>query len=292
MSVVAKGKVQTLIDHGNLEITSSDPNHQFAPFKQITNSGIDLRLGYDGYVIDPDALDGRPLDTLASADPTRYFRKVLIPPEGYIIEPGGFLLASTLEIVRLAAGEYIGRIIGRSLYARMGLSIHCTQPKFSGGNRSIVPLQLINHSPVPLRVYPRQRIATLQIELMNGPSGQYTGHFSEETSIRLPLVPDSEREDYSPEERSVMFRESPVEPRTSGENRKRRVNIAGTIIKALLTTGATLFGGVAAGLLVLPPFANPIAQQYRGYLTVGAILAAVTCVLATVLYDVKSQQSS
>ncbi len=61
-------------------------------------------------------------------------REVLIPPEGYILEPGQFVLGWTAEKVcfphrsRLAA-----RVEGKSGLARLGLGIHVTAPTIHAG---------------------------------------------------------------------------------------------------------------------------------------------------------------
>ncbi len=295
MSVLARDEVMRLIDKQLLQVTSSDPNHRF-DIKQVTNSGIDLRLGLEGYVINPEA---KILDTLAPVDIGMYYKRVSIGAEGFVIPPHGFLLTSTLEFVCLRAGGYIGRIVGRSTYARMGLSIHCTQPKFAGGNRSVVPLQLINHSELPMVVYPRQKIASMQLERVTGTGEPYAGSFADEVSIRLPQVPDSERDGYSKPELAVMFRraltaepsteQSPVPPDGPAAFPPEILNFdvrppkkSGwpRYLPALRAFGSVVVGGgLASAIFADPPSTSSDAMFWKSVATVllgiGALVLTI-----------------
>jgi len=201
MAILAMDRIFELIDLGQIIVESTDSNYPFDPHTQVTNAGLDLRLSDMGFIIKGNC---GVLSTLYPPDPLRMYEKILIPIQGYKISPGGFLLTSTLETVFLAPNQYIGRITGRSVFSRMGLAVHCTQQKFSSGNTSIIPLQLINHSPIPLIVYPRQKIVALQIELVSGTAEPYKGKFSEEKSLRYPFITSDETNKYNDDEIRAM----------------------------------------------------------------------------------------
>ena len=82
--------------------------------------------------------------------------------DGITIAPGEMLLGRTYEKFAIPNG-YAGKIEGRSSYARMGLSIHCTGDFINPGWRGRMPLQLVNHSHVPIVVTPYVQIAQLLV---------------------------------------------------------------------------------------------------------------------------------
>jgi dCTP deaminase len=55
--------------------------------------------------------------------------KLLMPPEGFILQPGAFILGWTAEEICLPFTSRIaGRVEGRSSIARLGVGIHVTAP--------------------------------------------------------------------------------------------------------------------------------------------------------------------
>ena len=54
-------------------------------------------------------------------DSSPCFSTIVIPPEGYVLQPGFFYLGATLE--RVFAPRLIGTFLGRSGVARLGISV-------------------------------------------------------------------------------------------------------------------------------------------------------------------------
>lgn len=128
---------------------------------QIGNDSIDLRINNEGYVI---SNDYEYINTLSEETFEKYFEKVLLNAEtGYDLKPGEILFIDTLERINLV-GDLIGRISGRSTFSRFGLTVHCTQEKFSSGINSIAALQIKNNSNTVLKIFPYQKLAQLIIE--------------------------------------------------------------------------------------------------------------------------------
>lgn len=121
----------------SIYITSS--LNDFDPTTQIGNDSIDLRISNTGYVITNIYTY---INTLLEDDFEKYFEKVeLSPVHGYDLKPGELLFIDTLERIHLS-GDLVGRVSGRSTFSRFGLSVHCTQEKFSSGINSVVALQI------------------------------------------------------------------------------------------------------------------------------------------------------
>jgi dCTP deaminase len=72
--------------------------------------------------------------------------------ETFLLQPGHFVLAQTLERVTIPA-DLVGLVEGRSSWARLGVTIHLTAPKIDPGFNATITLEMTNlgHVPVLLR---------------------------------------------------------------------------------------------------------------------------------------------
>lgn len=148
------------------------PEEQFGP------SSVDLRLGTDFQVLtrtnlthldlikDPEAL---------AHDIRNHMKHVKVKPtEPFILHPGEFALATTLEFVRIPL-DLAARVEGRSTWGRLGLQIHATAGFIDPGFAGSITLELSNVSNIPLPLYPGVRISQLcffDSEKTNLPYGQ------------------------------------------------------------------------------------------------------------------------
>lgn len=134
------------------------PEEQFGP------TSVDLRLGTDFQVMrrtnlthmdllkDPEAL---------SRDVYRHMEHVKVKPtEPFILHPGEFALASTLEYVKIPL-DLAARLEGRSTWGRLGLQIHATAGFVDPGFRGALTFELSNVSNIPLPLYPGVRISQI-----------------------------------------------------------------------------------------------------------------------------------
>jgi len=83
--------------------------------------------------------------------------------EGYILNPGEFVLGNTEEITGVDAG-HIGRLEGKSSLGRLGLVIHVTAGFLDPGNTLRLTLDIVNLSPLPIKIYPGMKIAQIAFE--------------------------------------------------------------------------------------------------------------------------------
>ncbi len=157
--ILTEWEIAERIIAGDIIVTPIlDPQQQFGP------TSLDIRLGTDFRLVDSANLTH--LDPLL--DPaeqlgqvSRYNRRIKVAPlEPFILHPGEFALAASLEYVRVAP-TISARVEGRSSWGRLGLLIHATagfvDPGFSGS----ITFELHNVGPVPIPLYPGVRIAQL-----------------------------------------------------------------------------------------------------------------------------------
>lgn len=134
------------------------PEEQFGP------TSVDLRLGTDFQVMgrtnithmdlmkEPEAL---------SRDVQKHMQHVKVKPtEPFILHPGEFALASTLEYVKVPL-DLAARLEGRSTWGRLGLQIHATAGFVDPGFRGALTFELSNVSNIPLPLYPGVRISQI-----------------------------------------------------------------------------------------------------------------------------------
>jgi dCTP deaminase len=67
------------------------------------------------------------------------------------LEPGGFVLAQTLERVYIPP-DLAGFVEGRSSWARIGVTIHVTAPKIDPGFDATITLEMANFGKIPVEL--------------------------------------------------------------------------------------------------------------------------------------------
>lgn len=90
------------------------------------------------------------------------YTSLLRPEHGkFILEPGGFVLATSLERIRLPC-NIAGRLEGRSSIGRLGIILFGghIDPGFEGH----LTLKIANISAMPIALYPEMRIAHILFE--------------------------------------------------------------------------------------------------------------------------------
>lgn len=137
-----------------------------APQTQLGPSSLDLRLGFD--LVGTRALQATHID-IAGPDARkilreqklRYFdRQRLDPQDNFVLHPGAFLLASTLEFIRLPS-DIAGRLEGRSSLGRLGLQVHATAGFVDPGFEGVLTFELINSGKLPIKVFPGMQLGQI-----------------------------------------------------------------------------------------------------------------------------------
>ncbi len=109
---------------------------------------------------------------------TDLMEKVHIDDEGSItLNPGDFILSHTLEITGVD-DKHVGRLEGKSSLARLGLIIHTTAGFLDPGNCLRMTLEIVNLSPLPIKLYPGMKIAQMAFEEVDKRVSKPYGHKS------------------------------------------------------------------------------------------------------------------
>lgn len=87
----------------------------------------------------------------------------------FILQPGEFALASTLEWIELPA-DIAGRLEGRSSLGRLGVIVHSTAALIHPGMKGRIVLELSNLSQIPVALYPGMRVCALSFEPLTRPA--------------------------------------------------------------------------------------------------------------------------
>jgi len=206
---ILRSSKEEVLEHtkqGEDSILITTEYDDFDKDQQVGNDSIDLRISNKGYILNDDY---EYINTLSEEDFSRYFEEVHLNQErGYNLKPGAILFIGTVERIHLV-GDLIGRVTGRSVFSRFGLSVHCTQDKFSSGINSIAALQIKNNSNVVLKIFPYQKLAQLMIEKTSSNQTPYKGTFSLESEYKLPSIKPSDREQYPARTQAEIIKQKP-----------------------------------------------------------------------------------
>ena len=159
--------IKQYIQEGKLLIDPLEEN-------QIQPSSVDLKLG-DEFLIYPDSievLDVRDKNLSAKLD------LVKVDDSGFIIQPKHFILATTVEYVKLA-DNLTAFVEGRSSLGRLGLFIE-NAGWVDAGFEGNITLEFYNANTRPIKIYPNMRICQLVFAEMKGKAekpyrGKYQG---------------------------------------------------------------------------------------------------------------------
>jgi dCTP deaminase len=150
------------LERGDILITP-EPNLE----TQLQPASLDLRLGYDfqtfNYtrqaLIDP-------------ADPSSFGQLTTLTQLGdgerFLVHPGEFVLATTLERVEIPI-DLLARLEGRSSIGRLGIVIHSTAGYVDPGFKGKITLEISNLGRIAVALYPGMRICQIAFEEMSSP---------------------------------------------------------------------------------------------------------------------------
>ena len=89
--------------------------------------------------------------------------------EPFILQPGDFVLATTMESIKLP-NDLVGRLEGRSSLGRLGTVVHSTASIFDQGWHGKVVMELGNMGRMPVALYPGMRICSMTFEELSSPA--------------------------------------------------------------------------------------------------------------------------
>jgi dCTP deaminase len=134
---------------------------------QLGSVSIDFRLGTTFMVFEHSRhsfIDPRQPQSIGDA-----MRTIEVAPdEPFIMQPGDFALASTIERLELP-DDLLGRLEGRSSIARLGITVHSTAAVFEPGWIGTATMELSNLGRMAVALYPGMRICAFSFEEVSSP---------------------------------------------------------------------------------------------------------------------------
>lgn len=94
--------------------------------------------------------------------------------ESFVLHPGEFVLASTLEVITLPA-DLAARLEGKSSLGRLGLLTHSTAGFIDPGFSGHVTLELSNVANLPITLWPGMKIGQLAVFELSSPAARPYG---------------------------------------------------------------------------------------------------------------------
>jgi dCTP deaminase len=103
--------------------------------------------------------------------------------DGYVVNPGAFILGWTEESVTLFThARLAARVEGKSSLARLGIGIHITAPTIHAGFQGPIQLEICNHGLLKVKLIAGMPVCQLIFEQTLGtPHKGYTGQFFGQT---------------------------------------------------------------------------------------------------------------
>lgn len=159
----------------------------FSPFKEemVRGCGVTLHLG--SKLLKPQP--GQLIDVRKKGSPLH--QSITISNDSpYYLTPGEFVLGHTLQ--RVSVGATLGFLIeGRSTLARVGLTIVQTAMLVYPGHKDrCITLELANHGPNTVLLYPLMKIARAAIIALETPSTELydtDGKYREQEDVGPPI---------------------------------------------------------------------------------------------------------
>lgn len=133
--------------------------------KQLGSVSVDFRLGTTFMVFEHSRfsfIDPRHPQSIGDAMRTIEVEE----DEPFIMQPGDFALASTMESLELPP-DLLGRLEGRSSIARLGITVHSTAAVFEPGWVGTATMELSNLGRMPVALYPGMRICAFSFQTVS-----------------------------------------------------------------------------------------------------------------------------
>ena len=160
MVVLADRDILTALESGRIVI---DPAPDLE--KQLGSVSVDFRLGTTFMVFEHSRfsyIDPRHPQSIGDA-----MRTIEVAQdEPFIMQPGDFALASTMERLELP-DDLLGRLEGRSSIARLGITVHSTAAVFEPGWVGTATMELSNLGRMAVALYPGMRICAFSFETVS-----------------------------------------------------------------------------------------------------------------------------
>lgn len=155
--------IKKMLARGELKVTPRVSDEQIGP------ASIDLTLSDEFFVFkQSERKRKQDLKKTGFAEITEKVKAKQI-----VLAPGELVLGKTVERIKLP-NNIIGRLEGRSRYARMGLAVHVTSAVVQPGSDNHQVLEIVNLAPFPIVLHAGMRVSQLLLQKMeSGTSKPY-----------------------------------------------------------------------------------------------------------------------
>jgi dCTP deaminase len=155
--ILSDRDIKKALDSGRVTITPK-PDYSV----QLGSCSIDLRLGSKFRVFNHSKVPY--IDPNKPADGDTMMHEITVTDgEPFILQPGDFVLATTMESFSLP-DDLLARLEGRSSLGRLGIVVHSTASIFDPGWNGMIVMELGNMGRMPVALYPGMRICALTFE--------------------------------------------------------------------------------------------------------------------------------
>ena len=144
--------------------------------KQLNPNSYNLRLHNELLVYDEEILDMKKKNK---------FKKLIIPEEGLVLEPGKLYLGRTVEYT--ATDKYVPMLEGRSSIGRLGLFIHITAGFGDVGFSGFWTLEIFCVQPI--KIYPGVEICQIYYHSVEGEYEKYcSGKYQNNEGVQPSML--------------------------------------------------------------------------------------------------------
>ena len=159
MSVLSDRSIREEIQAGRLVI---DPWEE----RYLQPASVDLRLGREFRVFRNYRL---PYIDVKAEMPRLTEQESIEDEVPFILHPGEFVLAVTLERVRVP-DDLVGRLDGKSSLGRLGLIVHSTAGFVDPGFQGRLTLELTNVANLPITLYSAMPVSQISFSRLSTPA--------------------------------------------------------------------------------------------------------------------------
>lgn len=158
--ILSDKDIKKIIKEGKLSF-----NPELKP-DQIGPASVDLKLSpiFKTFNIKKQSL----LDIKKGLPPDFTETHILNDGECFILHPNNFILASTVEYIKVP-DNIVVRVEGKSSLARMGILVH-TAGFIDPGFEGTITLEISNQSNLAIAIYPGMYICQVAIEYLSSPA--------------------------------------------------------------------------------------------------------------------------
>jgi len=165
--ILVDKKIREYIKGGKIKVEPFDENmigpasldirlgHKFRVFKTLEKEVIDIKDYYDDIYTRVETKEY--IIHIGKYSDLYILKNDNVP---IIIHPGEFILASVYEYIELP-DNIVGQIHGRSSIGRLGLIVHTSAGYVDPGYRGYLTLEIINVNKVPIKIYPKTKVAQI-----------------------------------------------------------------------------------------------------------------------------------